>query len=117
MKVSSWKRQLSRLGFEGSINAWPEPFGNDLSVEAIPGPPSRAGEAGDGQLKPVQTIFKQDNDLPARVLLGEFSRCLVSVLAQCREQVEDARDVHAAQKAIQAGGFSSWEQVKQSLDI
>ncbi len=75
-----WKRKLRRLGFRGSVDAWPEPFGNDLSVEAIP---------DDRKLKPVQTVFKvgANDSRTAAELCREFRVCLQSVLEDCREQV------------------------------
>ena len=81
MKVEVWKRKLRALGFAGSIESWSDSFGGDLSVEAVP--ESR-------QLKPVQVIFKQDDNRTARELLHDFGSCLQSVFEQCQEQVLNA---------------------------
>ena len=80
MKVEVWRRKLRRLGFEGSISAWPEPDGNNLSVEAVP---------DDKGLESVQVVFKVGgvDNRTARELLTEFGKCLRGVYEQCKAQV------------------------------
>ncbi len=80
LKVETWKKHLQRIGFEGSVSAWPDVYGNDFSVEAVP--ESRL-------LKPVQVVFKvgANDNRTAAELLRDFSLALASVLSRCRDQV------------------------------
>ena len=110
--LEGWKRKLSKLGFEGCISSWPDSFGDDLSVEAIP---------NDRKLKPVQSVFKvgANDSRTASELLRDFRACLKSVYEQCCEQVEDANDIAEARKALQDGKFTPLERVwvKQKLGL
>lgn len=86
LSVERWKRSLQRIGFDGSVSAWPDSFGDDLSIEAIP---------EDRQLKCVQSIFKVgvNDNRTASELLREFGACLRDVYRESKKQVVNIESV------------------------
>lgn len=81
--VVRWKRKLRAIGFEGSVSSWPDSFGDDLLVEAVPFERSA--------LKSVSKAFKVGfggNDTrTASELLRDFRLCLAGVYGDCQGQV------------------------------